>query len=183
MSAAAPDKAPTKADIARVVAEAATYQPGQSREPFRRLEEWLRLPSSSVRKQLEAGLVQLLSPGSTYEAQEFACTQLGIIGSKPALPALSDLLKSDQTAGIACLALTTYPDGKADEILRAALPSASGVARIQIINTLGDRRDSRRRETAGPVGKRRRPVRCPGRHRRPRKDRRPGGLEGYCRAS
>jgi HEAT repeat protein len=142
VSAAAADKAPTKADIAKVVAEAGAYQPGQSREPFRRMEEWLRLPSSSVRKQLEAGLVQLLSPGSTYEAQEFACTQLGIIGSKTSLPALSHLLKSDQTAGIACLALTTYPAGKADEVLRAALPSSSGVARIQIINTLGDRRDS-----------------------------------------
>ncbi|MCX6913548.1 MAG: hypothetical protein NT167_10955, partial [Verrucomicrobia bacterium] len=50
VSAAAPDKVPTKADIARVVAEAGTYQPGQSREPFRQMEEWLRLPSSSVRK-------------------------------------------------------------------------------------------------------------------------------------
>ena len=151
VSAAAPDKAPTRADIARVVAEAGTYQPGQSREPFRQMEEWLRLPSSSVRNQLEAGLVQLLSPGSTYEAQEFACTQLGIIGSKTALPALSHLLKSDQTAGIACLALTTYPAGKADEILRAAVPTASGIARIQIINTIGDRRDSRAVKLLAPL--------------------------------
>ena len=143
VSAGAPDKAPTRTDIARVVALAGIYQPGQSREPFRRMEEWLRLPSSSARRQLEAGLVQLLSPGNTYEAQEFACTQLGIIGSKTALPALSLLLASDATAGIACLALTTYPDGKADEILRAAVPTASGIARIQIINTIGDRRDSR----------------------------------------
>ena len=151
VSAAAPDKVPTKADIAKVVAEAGTYQPGQSREPFRRMEDWLRQPSSSARKQLEAGLVQLLSPGTTYEAKEFACQQLGIIGSKPALPALNLLLKSDETAGIACLALTTYPAGKADEILRAALPSATGVARIQIINTLGDRRDSRAVKLLAPL--------------------------------
>jgi len=52
-------------------------------------------------------------------------------------------LKSDETAGITCLALTTYPPGKADEILRAALPSARGSARIQIISTLGDRRDAK----------------------------------------
>jgi HEAT repeat protein len=143
--ASAPPSArkPTKADIARLVAEAATYQPGQSREPFRRLEELLRQSSSGVRQQLEAGLVQLLSPGSTYEAQEFACTQLGIIGSTTALPALSRLLKSDETAGIACLALTTYPPGKANAILRAALPDARGTSRIQIIDTLGDRRDSK----------------------------------------
>ncbi len=142
VSGAARDKAPTKANIAKAVAEARTYHPGQSREPFRHMEEWLRSPSSSARKHLEAGLVQLLAPDSSYEAQEFACTQLGIVGSKSALPALSRLLKSGETAGIACLALTTYPSGKADAILRTAITSTSGAARIQIINTLGDRRDS-----------------------------------------
>ena len=120
-SAASSAPAPTKADIAKLVAEAATYEPGQSREPFRRLEELARQSSSGVRKELEAGLVQLLSPGTTYEAQEFACTQLAFLGSKTALPALSRLLTRDETAGIACLALTTYPHGKADAILRAAL--------------------------------------------------------------
>jgi len=96
------------------------------------MEEWLRSPSSSTRKHLEAGLVNSWRRVASYEAQEFACTQLGIIGGKSALPAISRLLKSDETAGIACLALTTYPDGKADEILRAAVASASGVARIQL---------------------------------------------------
>ena len=117
---------PTKADIAKIVAGAATYAPGQSREPFRRLEELVRDPSPGVRKHLEAGLVRLLAPTSTFEARRFACKQLGIIGSRRALPALAELLKAEETAGIACLALTTYPAGKADEILRAALPSAPG---------------------------------------------------------
>ena len=84
---------PTKADIAKAVAEAAIYQPGQSREPFRRLEELVRQPSAGVRKQLEAGLVRLLAPTSTFEARRFACKQLGIIGSSRALPALAELLK------------------------------------------------------------------------------------------
>ena len=136
-------QAPTQADIAKLVAEAATYEPGQSCEPFRRIEDLARQYSPDAHEQLEAGLVQLLAPTSTFEARRFACKQLGIIGSKSALPALGDLLKSDETAGIACLALTTYPRGKADEILRGALPSARGTARIQIINTLGDRRDAK----------------------------------------
>jgi HEAT repeat protein len=143
--ASAPPTAPPlrKADIAKLVAEAASYQPGQSREPLRRIEELVAQPSPGGRQQLEAGLVQLLAPASTFEARRFACKQLGIIGSKTALPALSGLLTSDETAGIACLALTTYPPGKADEVLRGALPSAHGAARIQIITTLGDRRDSK----------------------------------------
>ena len=138
-------KSPAPPDLAKLVAEAATYQPGQSREPFRRLEELVGQSASdaATRKALEAGLVQLLAPSATFEARRFACKQLGIIGSPAALPALAGLLKSDKNAGIACLALTTYPPGKADEILRAAFPAAPAAARIQIINTLGDRRDFR----------------------------------------
>ncbi len=142
-SRAVAEPEPTKADIVKLMAEAATYAPGQSREPFRGIEELVRQSSPRVRKQLEAGLVKLLGPGSTFEARRFACKQLGIIGSKRALPALAKLLPSDETAGMACLALTTYPPGKADAILRSALPSARGSARIQIITTLGDRKDSR----------------------------------------
>jgi HEAT repeat protein len=138
-------KSPAPPDIAKVVAEAATYQPGQSREPFRRIEELVGQSTSdaATRKALEAGLINLLAPTSTFEARRFACKQLGIMGSKAALPALAGLLKSDETAGIACLALTTYPPGKADETLRAAFASAPTTARIQIINTLGDRWDDR----------------------------------------
>ena len=47
------------------------------------MEEWLRESSSSGRKQLEAGLVQLLSLGTSYEARSSPAQQLGIIGSKP----------------------------------------------------------------------------------------------------
>src|SRR5271169_2525909 len=116
-------RTPTEADLAKIIAAAATYEPGQSREPFRRLEELVREPSTSVRKNLEAGLVRLLAPSCTFEARRFACKQLGFIGSSRALPALAELLKNEDTIGIACLALTTYPPGKADEILRAAFPS------------------------------------------------------------
>jgi len=136
-------KASTQADIGKLVAEAASYEPGQSREALRRLEELVGNPSGGVRRELEAGLIRLLSPKSTFEARGFACKQLGIIGSNRALPVLGELLKNDETAGIACLALTTYPPGKADEVLRAALASASSAARIQIMNTLGDRRDAK----------------------------------------
>jgi hypothetical protein len=134
---------PTKADITKLMAAAASYEPGQSREALARIEELVRLASPGVRRHLEDGLIRLLGSGSTFEAQRFACKQLGIIGSKKALPALAKLLHSDETAGIACLALTTYPPGKADAILREALPSAHGAARIQILTTIGDRRDSR----------------------------------------
>ncbi len=145
--AVAPDafcaRSATPAEIAGVVSAAVTYEPGQSREPLRRIEEWVgqSVSDDATRKALEAGLVQLLAPSATFEARRFACRQLGIIGSKAALPALAPLLKSDETASIACLAISTYPPGNADEMLRDALVSAPNAARVQIINTLGDRRD------------------------------------------
>ncbi len=145
-AAAAPgEQPPSQADIARLVAAAGTYQPGQSLEPFRGLEELVRqsLARPDLRKPLEAGLIKLLGPRSTFEARRFACKQLGIIGGQTALPALANLLKNEQTAGIGCLALTTYPPGKADQVLRAALGSAPGAARVEIITTLGDRRDAK----------------------------------------
>jgi HEAT repeat protein len=113
-------------------------------ENFRQIENWGRQSFSEpeFRKQLELGLIAMLGSNSTFEAKRFACKQLGAFGSQKALPQLARLLRDEQTAGIACLALTTYPPGKTDEALRAAVGSTQGNARIQIINTLGDRRDS-----------------------------------------
>ncbi|HEY5911774.1 MAG TPA: HEAT repeat domain-containing protein [Verrucomicrobiae bacterium] len=143
--ACAAEEAQVAGDLDQAVASAAAYESGQSLEPFRRLEEAVRDSGSNpaARRELEAALIKLLGTGSSFEARRFACKQLGIIGSPAALPALARLLTDSETAGIACLALTTYPPGKADEVLRAGLSSATGTARIQIINTLGDRRDAK----------------------------------------
>ncbi len=132
-------------DIARLVNEASAYRTGESLEPFRGIEALVRqsLSSPALRPQVEAGLAKMLDPAASLEARGFACRQLGIIGGGSALPALAKLLGSDETTGMACLALTTYPPGKADALLRNAVVSASGTSRIQIITTLGDRRDSR----------------------------------------
>jgi len=137
--------APTAEDIPRLVNEAAAYQPGQGLGPFRGLEVLVgeSVSRPALRKALEAGLVELLGPSSSFEAKRFACEQLGIVGSSAALPALARLLTNGETAGIACLALTTYPRGKADGILREALGSVSGTASIPLMTALGDRRDFR----------------------------------------
>jgi HEAT repeat protein len=143
---------PTQKEFDQVIAAAASYHAGDSLAPLRRIETWaaqaIAPPKAGSEKQtiplsqIEAGLIKLLQPTATFEAHRFACKELGIIGSRTALPALAKLLSDDQTAGIACLALTTYPPGKADAALRNALTSARGSARVQIINTLGDRRDA-----------------------------------------
>ncbi len=130
-------------DLDQAVAAAVNYQSGQSLEPFRYLEAAVRkaLAQPAARKEVEAALIKLLGSESTFEARRFACKQLGFIGGKDALPFLAGLLKEEETVGIACLALTTYPRGQADAMLRAELTWAQGPMLVQVINTLGDRHD------------------------------------------
>ncbi len=120
------------------------YQPGDSAEPLRQLEEEVRkaIADPVVRKQIEPMLIQLLGRNSSLEAKRFACCQLSFLGSEAALPALAALFDTKETASLACLALTSYPPGKADKLLRAALRTTSGSTQIQIIHTLGNRQDT-----------------------------------------
>jgi HEAT repeat protein len=94
-----------------------------------------------LRSALETSLVQILGTNSTYEAKRFACHQLAVIGSDASLPAIAELLQRNDTVGIACLALSTHPSSKANAILRDALLALRGAARVQVVNTLGDRHD------------------------------------------
>lgn len=131
--------------FSEALAAASKYETGQSSEPLRRIEDAVRNSTGDAarRRQVERGLIQMLEPESTFEARTFACSQLGVIGSAAALPALSRLLNEEETAAMACLALGTYPEGKADAVVREALKWATGKVRVQLINTVGDRRDAK----------------------------------------
>jgi len=131
------------ADLSQIVNEAAQYESGASAEPLRQIEALVRQSAGNPaqRAELEAALVKLLAPASTYEARRFACAQLAVVGTDASLPVLAEMLKSPDTVGIACLALGSRPSGQANELLRKTLASATGPVREQIIVTLGDRQD------------------------------------------
>ena len=132
------------ADMSQIIADAAKYESGQNVEPLRKFEQLLRdsVAKPELRAELEAAMIKLLAPGATFEARRFACQQLAVIGTDASLPALAGLLKGDENAGIACLALGVHPSAKANGVLRDALASAQGRVRLQIITTLGNRRDA-----------------------------------------
>ncbi len=125
------------------VARAITYEPGQSREPFRAIEDLIRQSAAkpSLKKLLDHQLGKMLSPIASEETRLFAARHLAVIGSERTLPDIARLLNSEDTVSVACLALSTYPRGDADELLRSTLPHVPGKSQVQIINTLGDRRD------------------------------------------
>jgi len=133
------------ADLSQLVADTAKWESGQSQEPLRKFEQLAR--DSAGRKQqrakLEAALVKLLASTSTSEARRFACQQLAVIGSDASVPALAKLLQDNETVGLACLTFGNRPSARADQALRAALPAARGQDRLQIISTLGNRRDAK----------------------------------------
>ena len=132
------------AELDSIIAAAAKYQSGLSREPLQQIEELVRSSAGNPaqRKELEAGLIKLLAPTSTFEARRFACLTLAVVGTEASFPVLAELLKSEDTVGIACFALGPQPSPKASEVLRAALPTARGACRMHLINTLGDRADA-----------------------------------------
>ncbi|MDD4869288.1 MAG: HEAT repeat domain-containing protein [Kiritimatiellae bacterium] len=131
-------------EITRTIAAAANYESGMSLEPLRQIEIFVRqaVGKPGLCREIEAGLVKLLKPSSTFEAKRFACEQLAVIGSDESLPAVTALLKNNDTVGIACLALGVRPSVKANEALRSALSLLQGAARLQVIGALGDRCDA-----------------------------------------
>ncbi len=147
--AALPSPAAT-ADLSQLIATAARWESGQSQEPLRQLEQLARdsAGQSAQRAQLEAALVNLLAPTATFEARRFACQQLAVIGSDASVPAIARLLADDETVGLACLAFGNRPSAAANETLRAALATATGLGRLQIISALGNRRDP---QAVGPL--------------------------------
>ena len=66
---------------------------------------------------------------------------MGLVGSARALPALERLSLDPETADIARFALERIPDDAASAVLRDALEKTTGLQRIGIINSLGQRQD------------------------------------------
>jgi HEAT repeat protein len=143
---ALPLRAQTGADVdlPKLIADAAKYQSGQNAQAIRAIEQLVRDAAGrpTLRAELEASLVRLLAPSATFEARRFACQSLAVVGTDASLPALAELLKGEETVGIACLALSGQRTPRAAEILRSALPGARGRARLQLIGALGNHQDA-----------------------------------------
>ncbi len=133
----------TAADLSQLTADVAKWESGQSPEPLRKFEQLARASAGkrAERAELEAALIKLLGPNSTFEARRFACQQLAVVGSDASVPAIAKLLAENETIGIACLAFGNRPSAKADKALREASSVARDKGRAQIISTLGNRRD------------------------------------------
>ena len=120
-----------------------TYDYGQSRENLSQLKEsiYSALDSPETLKEFQSQMIDFLESDATFASKQFVCEQLSIIGDEYAATALVDLLQDSKTANIARFALERIPGEKVERALRKELSESSGMTKVGIINTLGQRRD------------------------------------------
>jgi HEAT repeat protein len=144
MAAAALAAPPRQAaEMEPLLARAATYEYGQSREALAAFTEFVQqsMGSPELLKQIEARLLRFLQSGATAAGKDFAFRELSLIATNASIPVLAPLLTDAAFSQMARYALARIPGPAADEALRQALEKAEGKVRIGIINSLGERRD------------------------------------------
>ncbi len=90
----------------------------------------------------EKKLIKILkSSKSTQFAKAKACQRLAVIGTKQAVPALSELLADPKFGHYARFGLEPIPDASVDDALRRALRQLKGRLLVGVINSIAHRRD------------------------------------------
>jgi HEAT repeat protein len=127
-----------------LLASVQAYDWGKSREPFLALDAQIRnlLGHRDLLATLENGLLGILESGAKPAAKHGVCKRLGLIATTRSVPVLAAMLSDPELADMARFALEPIPSGEADTALREALPKARGLARIGIINSIGNRKDA-----------------------------------------
>ncbi len=122
-----------------------TYDWGQSREPLTKLSDMIRdaYGSPAELRRIEKSMLELLRSDATRAGKQFICRKLSIIGTEESVPTLSAILTKPKTSDMARYALERIPGAAVDEALRNALRQTTGKTKVGIINTLGQRRDSK----------------------------------------
>jgi len=128
--------------VPEAMAKLKVYHFGQMDDVLNAITDW-RLQSindPNLRAELATGLGQVLESKAPYDAKQFACRQLALIGTEPQVAILGSLLTDEDVSQMARYALARVPGQAADRALLAALDQTEGPNQLGIINTLGSRR-------------------------------------------
>ena len=135
-----------KDSVGVLMNEIATYNYNDPMESLVLLEELTRKRRAAEDdvSDLEAAYLELLqSEVATKDAKMFACKQLSLVGSRDAIPVLSEMLLDFDMAYGARYALERIPHSYAARALREALPLVGAERRAGIIASLGALKDTR----------------------------------------
>lgn len=119
------------------------YKALDSLSPITQINEYLRVMTSDKRPltNCEREMIKFLLSDATIDAKKYICSKLGELGSKSAIPVLTDLLQVPELFDSACFALGKIPGEQSAQVLRNALQTTEGKNRIGIITSLGLRKD------------------------------------------
>jgi len=129
--------------LEEALAKTAAYEVGDDRAPLYALEKHVIAATASPEqmRKVEQALIKALEGKTTQMGKDQICRRLSLVGSAAAVPALSRLLASAETADMARYALERIPGAEADTALIGMLSKTSGRVRVGIVNTLGQRRN------------------------------------------
>lgn len=97
---------------------------------------------SQTAKEQEQQAIAVLKSDAGHKEKADACRQLGVVGTKEAVPVLAGLLGDEKLSHMARYGLEPIPDPAVDEALRAALDKLSGLPLVGVIGSVGVRRDA-----------------------------------------
>ncbi|MDZ4859867.1 MAG: ThuA domain-containing protein [Candidatus Hydrogenedentes bacterium] len=121
----------------------AQYQNGQDASVPKLIHDWIisSHEDTEMRSVYERRLLAVLESNPTPDARRLVVALLRLCATDEAVPKFAALLASPDTANEARYVLERLDTPAAAAALRAALPLSEGLARIGIINSLGERRD------------------------------------------
>lgn len=136
--------APEPAAVDQAFETLKTYDWGQDRSSLLALDQAVAAThgDAAARKALETRLAAVLQTEASRAAKDVVCRHLSLIGSADAVPALAELLTSQELSQMARYGLERIPDPAASAALREALAKTEGVLKVGVINSLGVRRDA-----------------------------------------
>ena len=101
------------------------------------------------RKKLETDLAAVLKTDAPFDAKQYVCRKLMVIGTVVSVPTLAELLTDEKLAHSARYALERMDAPEAAQALRDALAKTNGELKIGVIGSLGARGDA---ESVAPLG-------------------------------
>jgi HEAT repeat protein len=134
------------ANLQEVLDKVKTYDWGQSRLALTEVAETIKKAHGNKEElaNIEKSLLSVLElPDATRAGKDFVCRQLSIIGTERSVPTLAKMLTNEEYSDMARFALERIPGPAVDAALLGALPKTSGKTKVGIINSLGERSDSK----------------------------------------
>lgn len=149
----------TQVSVGDVWEDVAGYQYGDEPNPCEQAEKLLQETPVGDYGRIEMKLIALVaSKNSTQPGKAVACRFLQQVGTKRCIPAVSGLLSHEILSDYARLVLERLKSDEADKAMRGALEKAPDKAKIGILGSLAERRDSKAVKSAGRLAHSRNPA-------------------------